>query len=324
MQAVEQWIGIDVCKQWLDVHLRPQAQSFRVANTEMGIGELLSRLSVAERVGRIVLESTGGYERQVALVLSRLAYPVVVINARQARNFAKAANQLAKTDRVDAAMLAWFGEAMKPPLRSFASEVQSELQDLVTRRRQLVDILTAEQNRVSGLRGKAQADVEAHLDWLRERITQLDKQIESQIAQCQLWQTRLTRLKGVPGVGKVVAATLVALLPELGQLTRQKIGTLVGVAPLNRDSGQMQGKRTIFGGRAAVRQMLYMATLVAVRHNPVIQAFYAQLLGRGKPAKVALVACMHKLLTILNAMIKNGTDWRIPAPVALEVTPESA
>jgi transposase len=322
MQAIEQWIGIDVCKRWLDVHLRPQNQSFRVANTERGVAELLSQLGAAECVGRIVLESTGGYERQVALVLAKLAYPVVVINARQARNFAKAANQLAKTDRVDAAILAWFGEAMKPPLRSFASEAQSELQDLVTRRRQLVEMLTAEQNRAPGLRGSAQADVEAHLDWLRERIVQLDKHIEGQIAQYQSWQVQSLRLRSVPGVGKVVAATLLVLLPELGQLSTQKISTLVGVAPLNRDSGQMQGKRTIFGGRAPVRQMLYMATLVAVRHNPVIQAFYDRLLKRGKPTKVALVACMHKLLTILNAMIKNGTDWRLPAPVALEVAPE--
>lgn len=322
MQAVEQWIGIDVCKRWLDVHLRPQDQSFRVANSEGGIRELVNQLRDPVVVGRIVLESTGGYERQAALVLSKLNYPVVVINARQARNFAKAANQLAKTDRVDAAILAWFGEAMKPPLRSFASEAQSELQDLVTRRRQLVDILTAEQNRASGLRGNAQADVEAHIEWLRERIGQLDKQIEQQIAQCQSWQTKYQRLKGVPGVGKVVAATLLALLPELGTLSTQKISTLVGVAPLNRDSGQMQGKRTIFGGRAAVRQMLYMATLVAVRHNPVIQAFYTQLLQRGKPTKVALVASMHKLLTILNAMLKHGTDWRLPTLVVGEASSE--
>jgi transposase len=316
MQGIEEWVGIDVCKRWLDVHLRPQNQSFRVSNDEGGIQELLTQLSLPEAVGRIVLESTGGYERQVALVLSKLTYPVVVINARQARNFAKAANQLAKTDRVDAAILAWFGEAMKPSIRSFASEAQSELQDLVTRRRQLVDILTAEQNRLSGLRGGAQADVEAHLDWLRERMKQLDEQIEQQIRQCDSWQAKQTQLKSVPGVGKVVAATLVALLPELGQLSTQKISTLVGVAPLNRDSGQMQGKRTIFGGRAAVRQMVYMATLVGVRHNPVIRVFYDRLLAKGKPTKVALVACMHKLLTILNAMIKNGTDWQIPKPSA--------
>lgn len=318
-----QWIGIDVSKRWLDVHLRPQAQSFRVSNTEAGIQDLLSRLSPLEAVERIVLESTGGYERQAALVLSKLAYPVVVINARQARNFAKAANQLAKTDRVDAALLAWFGEAMRPPVRSFASEAQAELQDLVTRRRQLVDMLTAEQNRLSRLRGTAQADVEAHLDWLRERVKQLDEQIEAHISQCRSWQVKQARLQTVPGVGKVVAATLLALLPELGALSSQKIGTLVGVAPLNRDSGQMQGKRTIFGGRAAVRQVLYMATLVAVRHNPLIHAFYHRLLQRGKPTKVAVVACMHKLLTILNAMVKHGTDWRLPTLPDSQPTAES-
>jgi len=318
MEKSEQWIGIDVCKRWLDVHLRPEGKSFRVSNNEGGIQELLTHLNLPGEVGRIVLESTGGYERQVALRLWALAYPVVVINARQGRNFAKAANQLAKTDRVDAAILAWFGEALKPPIRAFASEAQAQLQDLVTRRRQLVDMLTAEQNRLSGLRGTAQADVEAHLDWLRERIKQLDEQIEGQIQQCESWQVKQRQLKSVPGVGKVVAATLLALLPELGQLSTQKISTLVGVAPLNRDSGQMQGKRTIYGGRSAVRQMLYMATLVAVRHNPVIQAFYDQLLKRGKPTKVALVACMHKLLTILNAMLKQGTSWRAP------IAPESA
>ncbi len=314
MERIEQWIGIDVCKRWLDVHIRPQSISFRVSNNDSGIRELLRPLKVPGEVGRIVLESTGGYERQAALQMWALGYPVVVINARQARNFAKAANQLAKTDSVDAAILAWFGEALQPPIRPFASEAQSQLQDLVTRRRQLVEMLTAEQNRLSGLRGPAQADVEAHLEWLRERVKQLDEQIEGQIQQCQEWQVKHTRLKSVPGVGKVVAATLLALLPELGQLSAPKISTLVGVAPLNRDSGQMQGKRTIYGGRAPVRQMLYMATLVAVRHNPAIHAFYDQLLKRGKPTKVAWVACRHKLLTILNAMLKNGTDWQLPQP----------
>lgn len=324
MARMEQWIGIDVCKRWLDVHIRPQGTSFRLSNTESGIQALLTEFKEASAVGRVILESTGGYERQVALRLWALAYPVVVINARQARNFAKAANQLAKTDQVDAAMLAWFGEALKPPLRPFATEAQAQLQDLVTRRRQLVEMLTAEQNRLSGLRGTAQADVEAHLDWLRERVKQLDEQIAAQIQQCQAWQVKHTRLNSVPGVGKVVAATLLALLPELGQLSTQKISTLVGVAPLNRDSGQMQGKRTIYGGRAPVRQMLYMATLVAVRHNPVIRVFYERLLAKGKATKVALVACMHKLLTILNAMLKNGTDWQPSKLVAAELPVQSA
>jgi len=324
MERMEQWIGIDVCKRWLDVHIRPQGTSFRLSNTESGIQALLVELKEASAVGRVILESTGGYERQVALRLWALAYPVVVINAHQARNFAKAANQLAKTDQVDAAMLAWFGEALKPPLRPFATEAQAQLQDLVTRRRQLVEMLTAEQNRLSGLRGTAQADVEAHLAWLRERVKQLDEQIEGQIQQRQEWQAKHTRLKSVPGVGKVVAATLLALLPELGQLSTQKISTLVGVAPLNRDSGQMQGKRTIYGGRAPVRQMLYMATLVAVRHNPVLRVFYERLLAKGKATKVALVACMHKLLTILNAMLKHGTDWQPSKLVAAELPVQSA
>lgn len=222
MEQHEQWIGIDVCKRWLDVHLRPEGKSFRVSNNEGGIQELLTHVKLPCAVGRIVLESTGGYERQVALRLWALAYPVVVIHARQARNFAKAANQLAKTDRVDAAILAWFGEALKPQIRAFASEAQAQLHDLVTCRRQLVDILTAEQNRLSGLRGTAQADVEAHLDWLRERIK---------------------------------------------------------------------------------------------------KPFYDQLLKRGKPTQVALVACMHKLLTILNAMLKQGTNWRSPIPIAPEPAP---
>jgi len=195
MESIEQWVGVDVCKRWLDVHLRPQGSSFRVSNNESGIRELLTQLKVPGAVGRILLESTGGYERQVALRLWTLSYPVVVINARQARNFAKADNQLAKTDQVDAAILAWFGEALKPPLRPFASDAQAQLQDLVTRRRQLVEMLTAEQNRLSGLRGTAQADVEAHLEWWRERIKQLDVQIEAKIQQCQEWQVKHTRLK---------------------------------------------------------------------------------------------------------------------------------
>jgi transposase len=318
MSQTHHWIGIDVSKRWLDVHVRPSGQSFRVENHEAGIAELSAKIPPPDQVGRVVIESTGGYERVVALQLTQLSYPVAVINARQARHFAKAANQLAKTDRVDAAILAWFGEAMQPEIRPLASEAQAQLQDLVTRRRQLVDNLTAEQNRLSVLRGVAQADVEANIAWLRERIKLLDAEIEKQMKQSQAWQAQQTRLQTVPGIGRVVSVTLLALLPELGQLCTRKIASLVGVAPLNRDSGQHQGKRTIFGGRASIRQVLYMATLVAVRYNPVLKAFYDRLLKRGKVKKVALVACMHKLLTILNAMIKNGTDWQ---PSSTDTTP---
>ncbi|WP_219898649.1 IS110 family transposase [Phormidesmis priestleyi] len=222
MASIEQWIGIDVCKRWLAVHIRPQGISFRVSNNESGIREFLTHLQVPGEVGRIVLESTGGYERQAALKLWALAYPVVVINARQARNFAKAANQLAKTDPIDAAILAWFGEALKPPIRPFASEAQAQLQDLVTRRCPLVERLTAEQNRLSGLRGMTPVDVEAHLEWLRERIQRLDQQIEAQISQCQEWQVKQTRLKSVPGVGKVVAANSTGTLARTRSAVHSK------------------------------------------------------------------------------------------------------
>lgn len=308
-----QFVGIDVSKQSLDVHLRPSGESFKVLNTRLGLEELAKHLPAASQVARVVLESTGGYERMAAVELTQQGYAVSVINARQGRNFAKAANQLAKTDQVDAKVLAWFGEAMQPPVRPLATEAQQQLSDLVTRRRQLVEMLTSERNRAAGLRGKAQASVEAHIEWLQEQVKELDREIEQQINQCQRWQQTQKLLVTVPGVGAVLSSTLLAALPELGQLSHKQIATLVGVAPLNYDSGQMKGKRRVFGGRAPVRQVLYMSTLVAVRYNPVLKGFYERLLGRGKLKKVALVACMHKLLTILNAMVKQGTPWLAPA-----------
>lgn len=322
MSASLIWIGIDVSKQWLDIHLRPTSKAWRVGNDAAGYSKLSTQLPSVAEVALIVIEATGGYERQVALELDALGYPIAIINARQARHFAKAANQLAKTDKVDARLLAWFGEAMRPPVRVLNSEAQQQLQDLVTRRRQLVEMVTSERNRLVRLRGQAQADVQAHLEWLQERIKQLDEAIEQQVQQCERWQRHQGLLTSVPGVGAVVSATVLALLPELGQLSRQAIATLVGVAPLNRDSGQMQGKRQIFGGRAAVRQVLYMATLVAVHHNAVLKVFYQRLLARGKAKKVALVACMHKLLTILNAMLKQGQPWQ--APKVAEVVAQTA
>jgi transposase len=309
---VVQWVGIDVCKRWLDVHLRPSETSFRVANSAAGIDELTQRLPEPSSVGRIVLEATGGYERTAAVALEQLDYAVALINAKQARNFARAANRVAKTDRIDAEMLAWFGEAMKPPVRPLASAAQRQLQDTITRRRQLVEMLTAERNRLAGLRGPAQADVEETIEWLKKRIANLDQAIEQQIQHCEQWQQQYQRLTTVPGVGPVVASTLLALLPELGTLEHKPLAALVGVAPLNRDSGQKRGQRTICGGRKAVRQVLYMATLVAVQHNPLIRAFYDQLRQRGKLPKVARIAAMHKLLTILNAMLKHDRDWQPP------------
>lgn len=305
-------IGIDVCKRFLDIHLYPTGKCWRVPNTIVGLLSVRSQFPEPEQVKRIVLESTGGYEREAALWLTQAGYPVAVINARQGRNFARAMNQQAKTDQVDAQVLALFGDKITPPVRPLASEAQQQLDDLVTRRRQLVDILTAERNRLALLRGKAQANVERHIEWLNEQIQDLDAEIEAQIQACQAWRHTQKLVLSVPGVGKVMAATLLSALPELGQLSHKQIAALVGVAPFNCDSGQMRGKRRVFGGRANVRQVLFMATMVAVRYNPVLKVFYARLLERGKLKKVALVACMHKLLTILNAMVKQGKAWVAP------------
>jgi transposase len=305
-------IGIDVCKKFLDIHLYPTGKCWRVSNTIVGLLSVRSQFPEPGQVKRIVLESTGGYEREAALWLTQSGYPVAVINARQGRNFARAMNQQAKTDQVDAEVLALFGDRIIPPVRPLANEAQQQLDDLVTRRRQLVDILTAERNRMAMLRGKAQANVERHIEWLNEQIQELDEEIEAQIQANQAWRQTQKLVLSVPGVGKVMAATLLSALPELGQLGHKQIAALVGVAPFNCDSGQMKGKRRVFGGRANVRQVLFMATMVAVRYNPVLKAFYERLLERGKLKKVALVACMHKLLTILNAIVKQGKAWVAP------------
>jgi transposase len=305
-------IGVDVCKRFLDIHLYPTGKSWRVPNTIVGLLSVRSQLPEPEQIKRVVLESTGGYEREAALWLTQVGYPVAVINARQGRNFARAMNQQAKTDQVDAQVLALFGDRIIPPVRPLATEAQQQLDDLVTRRRQLVDILTAERNRMAMLRGKAQANVERHIEWLNEQIQELDGEIEAQIQANQAWRQTQKLVLSVPGVGKVMAATLLSALPELGQLGHKQIAALVGVAPFNCDSGQMKGKRRVFGGRANVRQVLFMATMVAVRYNPVLKAFYERLLERGKLKKVALVACMHKLLTILNAIVKQGKAWVAP------------
>ena len=309
-------IGIDVCKRFLDIHLYPTNKCWRVPNSIIGLLSVRSEFPEPEKVKRFVLESTGGYEREAALWLTQAGYGVAVINARQGRNFARAMNQQAKTDQVDAQVLALFGDKITPPVRPLASEAQQQLDDLVTRRRQLVDILTAERNRMTLLRGKAQANVEGHIEWLNEQIKELDGEIETQIQACEQWRHTQQLVLSVPGVGKVMASTLLSALPELGHLSHKQIAALVGVAPFNYDSGQMRGKRRVFGGRANVRQVLFMATLVAVRYNPVLKAFYNRLLERGKLKKVALVACMHKLLTILNAIVKQGQAWVSPVTQA--------
>jgi transposase len=304
------WVGIDVCKAWLDVHIRPEAKVLRLPNTEAGVQELISQLPVTTEVGRVILEATGGMELTATLALHQAGFPVVVVNPRQSRNFAKAANQLAKTDKVDAKVLAFFGEAMCPEIRPMTAEATRQLNDLVIRRRQIVEMLTAEENRLAAIRGIAREDIEANIKWLKQRLKGLDEQIAQQIKQCDVWTQQQEILSSVPGIGPVVSTTLISSLPELGTLSPKQISSLVGVAPMNCDSGKMRGKRKITGGRGQVRAVLYMAALVATRYNPVIRDFYNRLLQRGKLKKVALTACMHKLLIILNAMVKQKTPWR--------------
>jgi transposase len=307
-----QWVGIDVSKATLDVYLRPSGEQIQVANQEAGIATLVTQLQ-RFKIQQVILESTGGLELEVAKSLQAAGIAVSIINPRQGRDFAKASGKLAKTDRIDAAVLAHFGEALQPPITVLASDQARALQDAVTRRRQLVEMLSTEKNRRASLRSQMRQNVDIHIEWLEEQIQLLDEEIE-QLSQSQSeWRSRIDLLKTVPGVGPVIATTLMASLPELGAVSDKRISALVGVAPFNRDSGQMRGKRTIWGGRANVRAVLYMGTMTAVRYNPVLKAFYERLLSQGKAKKVALIACMHKLLRILNAMMRDLKPWQMPS-----------
>lgn len=314
MEQQSQWVGIDVSKASLDVCLRPCGKQFQVKNQASGIAQLVEQLQSFE-IQQVVLEASGGLELEAAQALQQQGFAISIINPRQARDFAKASGKLAKTDRIDAAVLAHFGEAMQPAVTVLASANEQALQEAVTRRRQLVEMLTAEKNRQSSLRGKMRQSVDDHLKWLENCIREIDDEIEQLSQAHEQWRSRMTILKSVPGIGKVIATTLVAALPELGQVSDKRISALVGVAPLNRDSGKFRGSRTIWGGRANVRAALYMGALVAVQHNPVLNAFYTRLLSHGKAKKVALTACMHKLLRILNAMIRDGKSWHPPVVV---------
>ena len=264
----------------------------------------------------IVLEATGGFQRAVVAALAAAGLPVVVVNPRQTRDFAKATGQLAKTDALDARALAHFAEAVRPTPRPLPSAQEADLRALLARRRQLVAMRTAEVNRLSSAPPPVQADLAAHIAWLEQRLATLDETLDTTLRASPVWRERDTLYRSVPGIGPVSARTLLLDLPELGTLSRQRIAALAGVAPFNRDSGTMRGRRAIWGGRAPLRATLYMATLVAVRHNPVLQACYERLLAAGKAKKVALVACMRKLLTILNAMVKHQTPWQ-PREVAI-------
>jgi len=307
--AAEVFVGIDVAKAKLDIGLYPRGETWTVEHTEEGIATVVERLA-GERPALVILEATGGLELAMAAALVAAEVPVQVVNPRQARDFAKATGQLAKTDRLDALVLARFGAAIRPEPRPLPSAALQEARALVARRRQLQAMVVAEKNRRSGAPQRLHAQIDDHLAWLRRAVADLDKDLGQTIKGTVAWQAAVSRWRSVPGIGPVVSTTLLADLPELGSLTRQQIAALVGVAPLNHDSGTRRGTRSCWGGRAHVRTALYMGTLVATRWNPAIKTFYQRLLAAGKPKKLALVACMHKLLTILNALTRQQVDWQ--------------
>ena len=299
----ETFVGIDVSKAQLDVATRPDGTTWTVSNDEAGISALVARLRELD-VKLVVLEATGGYEAAVVAQLA-LAMSVAVVNPRQVRDFAKATGQLAKTDRLDAMMLARFADAVRPEPRPLKDDEALYLTALVARRRQLVDMRTAEKNRLGMAPGPLHKGIEKHIAWLDRQLRDVEKDLDAKIRTSPLWRDKDDLMRGVPGVGLVSSGTLLAMLPELGTLDRRKIAALVGVAPLNRDSGTLRGKRSIWGGRANIRTVLHMATLVAVRHNDRLRAFYDRLVARGKKPKVALTATMRKLVTILNALVRD-------------------
>ena len=306
-------VGIDVAKARLAVATRPAGEPWQVPNDAAGVAALAARL-VALAPALVVLEATGGLERLVAAALVAAGLPVAVVNPRQVRDFARAVGQLAKTDALDAALLARFAEAVRPPPRPLPDAEQQALAALLTRRRQVVVLLTAERQRLGTVRvAPVRRRIEAHLVWLEGELAALDDALGRALRASPAWRAREDLLRSVPGVGPVVATTLLAELPELGALDRKRIAALVGVAPVARDSGLLRGPRLVWGGRGRVRAALYMAALVATRFNPIFRAFYARLLAAGKAKKVALVACVRKLLTILNAIVRSATPWRLPS-----------
>jgi transposase len=306
----QMFVGIDVAKDRLDVHLRPSGEAFAVARDGEGVAGLAERLRAAGPQ-LIVLEATGGFEQVVAAQLAGANLPLVVVNPRQIRDFARATGRLAKTDRVDAAVIAHFAEAVRPPVRPLPDEQARLLGELVNRRRQVIEMMVAEGNRARQVETKRlKKRIERHRSTLQTELTEIEVELDETIRGTPIWRENEDLLKSVPGVGDVVARTLIAELPELGTLTRRQIAALVGVAPFSRDSGTMRGKRTIWGGRAAVRAALYMGALVASRCNPVIAAFYQRLLAARKSKKLALVACMRKLLVTLNAILRERTPWQ--------------
>ena len=306
---METFVGVDVSKAQLDVAIRPLGKSLKRANDDEGIGGLVVELK-ALKPSIVVMEATGGLELPLGAALALAGVPVAVVNPRQVRDFAKAIGRLAKTDALDAEVLAHFAEAVRPEPKPLPDEQAIALEALVGRRRQLVEMLTAENNRLQRSVAAVRPSIKEHIDWLRRRLADIDRDLDKAIKQSPVWRAKDDLLRSVPGVGPVTSRTLLAELPELGKLNRKEIAALVGIAPLNCDSGTMRGKRRTWGGRASVRSTLYMSALVATRRNSFIRPMYLRLIGRGKPAKVAIVACARKLLSILNAMVRENQPWR--------------
>jgi len=302
-------VGIDIAKDEFVVACRPERPEWAASNDAAGIAATVTGLQRLVPT-LIVLEATGGYETALVAALAAAGLPVVVANPRQVRDFAKATGQLAKTDRLDAHLLALFAERVQPTPRPLPEPVLEQLTALLTRRRQLLDMLIAERNRLEHATPPIRRDITQHIRWLERRVADVDRDLDDTLQSSPVWRAKENLLRSVPGVGPIVSRTLLADLPELGHLNRKQIAALVGVAPLARDSGTLRGKRVVWGGRAPVRAVLYMGALVAARHNAVIRAFYLRLLAAGKPKKVALTACMRKLLTILNAIMRTQTTWR--------------
>jgi len=309
-QTEGSFIGIDVSKTDLDVAQWKQKTVKRQANDAAGIATVVKELAAQPAISLIVVEASGGFEQALVSELAAAGLPIVVVNPTRVRNFARALGQLAKTDKIDAQVIAHFAQSIRPEVRPLADSDQQYIKALVTRRRQLIDMQTAEKNRRSSINPSLLSRLEKHIAWIADELVEIEAELTHWIDNNARWREIRDRLESVPSVGRVTSFTLLAELPELGTLSRQKIAALVGLAPFNRDSGRFRGRRHIFGGRSDVRSVLYMAALSGIRYNPVLKAFYDRLIANGKLFKVAITACMRKLLTILNAIVRDGSSWQ--------------
>ena len=316
MEQAPRYAGIDVAKAKVDVAVRPTGQKWSIAYDKRGVRELISQMKEMSPA-LVVLEASGGLELPLVAALAAAELPVVVVNPRQVRDFARATGTLAKTDALDAAVLAHFADAVRPSVRPLRDAETQALNSLTARRHQVMTMLVSEKNRLGTAISAVRPRIEAHVTWLEQELDDLDHGLRETLRQSPVWREKDDLLRTVPGVGEQLSLTLLAHLPELGALNRREIAALVGVAPFNRDSGTLRGTRTVWGGRARVRAALYMGALVASRHNPVIRDFYQRLVASGKPKKMALVACMRKLLVILNSILRHGSPWRDMTPAVV-------